>query len=637
MSPLTAHVEPFNFTSGVILGVPFVTIGINVQTAATFYANSFLFTPLPNNSYVSLDIPYCNTNITYTCVNRIIFGIRKLGACTLLMDRDLSNGDPVAGRLFIYPNPDPPCNGDATVTFLDVTLVPAINGSLYSYDIEGISTGILKSETAAIFEYRNGECPYSDGALADVSEGQWVCDSMTLQCASPRPVNTDIITPAPLYARYRCLGSPAGGGPNSLYQVISPSYPPTGIETEFDITWFSNISNSFIPLSNYTSELIKPGIIRQFIVFNPNIYYTVFTAFGGFNYTNNGTATMFPLPFIYLPQIQCICNFSMVCIDGVVDLDENGTLFYPNNQFPIALANTSTPIVRRGDEALLQDAGSNDPDMYPQQNITYLWIQGQSIDNINISIVDDTSPNASFTTYPFLDGTYTMVLVVSDGQDLNFTDVNVTAVDIFPTCNGTLQVTEFENTTVYLNASLSFDPGNVTLNVTWIEISGFPVDLINSTELVASFFANQSGIYIFQANATNGLKNCTFQVIVTVMAAPMPPLNDTNTSLPPVVIPPNRTLPPADVNFTDIPVVSDAPIAVTEPPSTFVPTPTGSPPFFPPIPGPPSVGYLIAAWMIMAFFLGLGLILILWAWMEYTPEDNHYILKNPYIIRKFLG
>src|ERR1041385_1334203 len=188
LPPVFPIQSPFNFTSGVLLGVPYVTIGINVQAAALIYANGFSYSPLPNNSYVSLDIPYCWSNITYSCVNRIIYGITKTNPnCTLLLDRDISQGSPNAGRLFIYPNTDPPCDGNALVTFYNTLLVPAASNSLYSYDIEGIGDGILKTETNAIFTYRNAYCDYSDGNVSDaLIQKQFMCLDSTLQCAIPR-------------------------------------------------------------------------------------------------------------------------------------------------------------------------------------------------------------------------------------------------------------------------------------------------------------------------------------------------------------------------------------------------------------------------------------------------------------------
>lgn len=628
MSPNVTYEKVYNFT----LGVGFVTIGINIQQAASNYQNATpsLSNKIPVNSYATLDIPYCYSNITFSCVDRIIYGITKTGSCTLLLDRDTTLTD-IAGRLFVYPNRSPPCNGNALVTFYNTTIIPSNNGSLYSYDIGGIvSNNSLKSELLAISTYRSSSCPYSDGNINDtLTEVQWTCLDQQLVCL-PR-VNTNVIYPSILQAKYKCNGNPISSQIQSVYQVINTGIP-IPIEEEFDIQFFSNSSNILISGSVYQRQLIKPMIIRQYTVSWLNINYTVQTAFGGYNFTSSVPSNI-AIPDELLSSIPCVCNFSINCINNIMDQSENGTTFFPNNIFPIAIAATSTPKVRRGDIAFLMDGGSYDPDNYPF-NLTLQWVPYPN-QNVSFFISNSSSfINASFQTDSTYEGNYTIILFVSDGEDYNYTLINITAVSPFPTCNTTeTQIFGQLNTTIYLNGSNSFDgiTPNENLTTFWTQLTGYPVTINNSTSLVANFQTNYSGTYIFILNVYNGLKNCTYNLIVNVQPPTRSPVPDNGTSLPPRPFPDNRTLPPLYPNFSDSPQFTNPPFFNTpNPSSNITPIPTGSPPFFPTVP-PPTRAQEIGAWVFAGILIGLGMILFAWAIIDMNEIDYYYIKVNKYV------
>ena len=636
LPPATPTEQVINFTSGVLLGVPFVTLGINVQQAATNYANAAGFTPLPNNSYFSIDLPFCWTNITYTCVDRIIYGITHLSNCTL-KDRDTSFGSNTAGRLFIYPDPNPPCSGTASVTIYNVTL-GITNTSNATYDIQGIFNGILKTESEAIFEYRNDACDYSNGTASDISfMNQFTCLYYELQCADPRPVNDVIITPVNLTYGFRCVGPVVGtGNSNSIVRVINHNESIGGIETEFDLSFVSTLTGD--PLfTTYPRQLIKPQIIRQFEVGTIFTNYEINSTYGGYN----GTITpisLFPIADKYLPQIPCVCNLTIFCdTDGNIDLSSDGTLFYINNTIPVAICNTSTPFVRQGFDAFLNDDGSYDPDVSPF-NLTYYWIEGLGPNNVNITIVNPTDlVNVTFTTFLYVLGTYEIVELVGDGQDVNSSVCNITAVTSTPFCDisGGSQIFGNVNETIYLNASLSQDALNATLVGFWIQISGFPVFIENNDTIIANFTPTISGTYLFQVNITNGLENCTFQLLVQVNPTTFAPINDPNGTLPPFEIPPNRTVPPIDINETDIPFVSDPPLSFAPANGSVTPVPTGPTPVFPPFPGDNTTWHMILFWVLFAIFLGLWLLLLLWMFMEKNDDESRFVIPNKYITIKY--
>jgi len=424
MSPLTPLQQVYNFTTG----AGFVTIGINVQKVATDYANSFSHTPLPNNSYVSLDIPWCYTDIQFSCVNRIIYGITKTGSCTMLLDRDTTFGNSIAGRVFIYPDPDPPCLGSASITFFGTVLTPLSNTSNYTFDIQGIATGVLKSESEAIFAYRNANCTYSNGTTADDSStDQFVCLDYQLVCPS-RPVNNDIIAPVNLTYGYRCIGEiPGIGNAGSVVRVISENKTTDGIESEFDLSFVSTIDGSTL-FTTYPRQLIFPLTIRQFDVQTIFDNYLINGTNGGYN-ASLQVISLFPVPNQFLPFLPCVCNLTIFCDSSMnADFSDTGTQFFVNNSIPVAISNCSTPFVRQGDDSFFNDDGSFDPDDRPY-NLTVFWVQGSGPDNVNVTIVNPTDKiNVTVETFQYVLGTYQIVEIVSDGQDLNVSVSNTTAV-----------------------------------------------------------------------------------------------------------------------------------------------------------------------------------------------------------------
>jgi hypothetical protein len=357
--------------------------------------------------------------------------------------------------------------------------------------------------------------------------------------------------------------------------------------------------------------------------------YNISAAFGTYNKSSEALSIP-PIPPQYLSRIPCICNFSVVCNGSIIDVSPQGTIFYINNTIPIAISNTSTPLVRQGDFALLNNDDSYDPDMFPR-NISGYWFLGKGIDDINITMLNPQARNnATFQTFNYTSGTYEMVSIVSDGQDLNASFTNVTSVSPFPNCDAKPQIFGEINQTVYLNASLSSDALNVTLQAFWLELTGFSVNITNNDTLLANFTPIFSGTYIFVVNISNGLRNCTYQQIVIINPSTFSPLTD-NSTLPPTQVPDNRTLTPIDQNQTNIPFVTEPPFNFPPPNVTFTPSPTGNVPVFPIVPEPSTLERYIF-WILFSVFLGLSLLLLFWSCIEQDDEKQLYIIKNRYIV-----
>ena len=169
----TTQKEVVIFTEGTIdhdgniitAEVPFVTASLEFQEQARNYLTDFFGNDTLANqkfgSYVSIDIPWCTINVTVTCATRQIFGLRKTGTCTDLVDRDQPVlVSEVAGRIFIYPDQSSPCNGTATVTFTNTILEVGNVIGEYTYDIDGIFNNNSKTEPVAISTYKGAACPF---------------------------------------------------------------------------------------------------------------------------------------------------------------------------------------------------------------------------------------------------------------------------------------------------------------------------------------------------------------------------------------------------------------------------------------------------------------------------------------------
>lgn len=662
-------------TSGVLLGVPFVTLSLNFQTVSLIYQSQPGVTaPTPVVSFISLDLPYCYTDIEVSCATRDIFGIERIGSpspqCPL-DDRDPSFGSSTAGRLFIYPDQsNVSCLNTSTITIYNVTFNPLINGSFYTYDVFGLRTGNLTNEDLSISRYRSEACNNTDGNVTNSSSiNQFECTAATLQCANARPVDNVTIVPTTLTIQYQCFGLTVvtgGSSAFSVYSVLNDNAPVDDIETDFDLTFIE--SPSGIPIvgiilngtglnsTNYLRQLIKPAIIRQYLIPYPTLNYYANLTTGAVNpllnmVTNFPSITEYVIPDTAVIQIPCICNFSIYCFnDGSINDDEAGSPYYFNNTPPVAIGGTLTPVVPFNSTVDLRDMGSFDPDNFPLPFITYYWIP------IALYVLDTTTNlytlqtttffinntnvlftgNASFTSQTFQNSIYAVALIVSDGQNQNISYVNISSIDSQPSINQkdqniTINCPFVQGVLIYLNATDSLNPFNQTLNVSWTQVSGYFVQILNNDTLLASFNATLAGVYIFSVNITTNTSSSNGAFNVRVLRGTCPPIPDDSTNAP-TTLPSNHTNPPNFTNVPTLPVFTEPPFTPA-PTSPFVPpVPVIYPPLFPPMPdGIDTSGQRIGVWALIAIIIGFCIFTILWVLLIKLFPDNYvYVTFNPY-------
>jgi hypothetical protein len=157
----------------------------------------------------------------------------------------------------------------------------------------------------------------------------------------------------------------------------------------------------------------------------------------------------------------------------------------PSNVFPEVDAN-APPIVNQGEIVSLNGTGTYDPD---SNQLQYAWSQDSGIP---VSINDDDQPVAHFTA-PTVSQNSILVfnLLVEDANGAigkNTTSVTVQATSK-PHANAGADQTVDEGEWVTLDGEDSYDPNGDELDYSWTQTSGQGVDLQDSIDPQAHFWA----------------------------------------------------------------------------------------------------------------------------------------------------
>jgi hypothetical protein len=622
--------EVVNFTTGSVNGTSFVTASLEFQKQSRNYLIDFFGNDTAANlqfsSYISIDKPWCATDITITCAVRKIYGLRKTGSCTALIDRDKAppSSDEVAGRIFIYPDQSPPCNGTATVTFFNTTLLLDIIGE-YTYDIDGLVNNNSKTESVAISTYKGASCPFSDGSPLDaLSQTQFRCLERRIGCSISRPNSNSSISIAPIVLpRTRCIGDVLGNDniPEVVWQIYSLE-PPDGLESEFDIRFRENPAAPIA--ANFDGELIRPSTRRQFIAPFEDLNHILQGAFATLEYNDFPAVLDVVNPGI--PPIPCICGFSIDCDEfGEIDLTTVDAPINPNNQIPIAQPQPGG-MTTLGGIFTFDASASFDPDDGPEP-LSFLWLQVSGPSVITIPNPMDEITNVTFSE--FVDGLYLFALYVSDGQNIAANTFTVRVENGLPVADAGPYQQVLVNTTVTLNGTGSFDPDGLPqpLTYNWTQFIGFSVNITDPTSPIASFFPTNLGLYMFRLTVSDGessRSDLTTISVVDILDIPIPPV-------PPPTPPTTGAMPPPRVPPAPIPVLPVPPLEEPFPdlppiPEPGVPPPVNDtfPPLFPELP-PPTTTELIIIGVVFA-------VLCLFAWFfcylilyTYAYEEIAYL------------
>ncbi len=623
----------------------------NLYQATTPSLSNLTRTQIP---YISLDYPWCVDSLELVCGAQIVRNAPKTALCDII-DYDV-DGELNAGRLLItrgdtllIEGGDGRCGfGNVIIRmFGDINILPFGTTGIYTYSSVGLPYESRNlTSTQAIIDYQRSLCRevYNSSAI-QLSPGQTqhVCGGPKIGCNTvPRPfINTDNLTPFPTYA---CRGVLSPGGPVQMVWFVTAlaQRGDPGQITFFGIN-FCNATDAACLATPLTENLpIRAGTRTQ--VFSN---YTDFKSVQVFRFENKTSFTRPIYPFAvtdpFIRDIPCICGLSMDCTaDGLIDLRTISKQLKPNNRVPVV--NATTPVfVLVGQQSVKLDAcASFDPDNAPN-TLTYYWKQYNASNTPFIVIIgaDTCSPTIAAN---FLQGTYTFIVYVSDGQQVVFGLVNVTAeldiirviiqptpdiqwrrISVCPSPPG--QLPDISLATP-LNGSASFSANpNVTLTYKWTQTAGSNITVpfecdpasvdyfnveafFNTDQPIAYVVFPALGLYCFRLTISDGGVSPTrFQETCISVESKFnrpnstqnnytdypdaPSFNTSNGSVPTVSFQPTPQPPTNDLTRSPSPPSATVP----SPPPTAPYAPPAQP-IFPQLPPPSSIELAL---LFMAF------------------------------------
>ena len=204
--------------------------------------------------------------------------------------------------------------------------------------------------------------------------------------------------------------------------------------------------------------------------------------------------------------------------------------------------------VKEGSTATLHGSNSYDPD---GDALTFLWTQ---VSGPTVVLSDPNSPNPTFTAPSVapIGTTLTFQLIVSDGLDQAFANVDVSVVNVNhpPVANAGMDQTKNEASVVTLDGTQSYDPDGDALMFAWTQVSGPTVVLSDSSSSAPSFTAPLVSVggetLVFRLTVDDGLGGVSSdEVSVRVLHVAAPP----NCALakPVTLWPPNHKMVPVAV------------------------------------------------------------------------------------------
>lgn len=625
---LTPVQQAVTFTSGVNLGVPYVTMNMAFQETARFYANLLPNTTLANqsfSSFISVDLPWCTTDIDFQCCDSATLGTSKT-QCTTISDFDQGGSSVVAGRFFLYLNQSTSCKANISVTFSNTTLIASQNQTV-TYDVLGLRDHLLLAPRAVARQvYRTSTCLFSNGDPADVvTQNQFVCIEPQIGCNATRENGLASLEIIPIPS-FKCIGqlSPNASVTEVLW-IVANQQPNYGIEGSFGITFTNNIALA-APIeiayqASGESYILLPTTSRQFSSGYPNFDHWALLLYQGRWNSYRPLYAFSNDPKI--AAVPCVCDFSMVCdVNGSADLISMATsVIRLNNQLPICQPGPALFLAYASPNFTLNATGSYDPDNLPSP-LTVRWAIYSTPYDPNPPPFNITDPNAFLNTVDSSNltiGSYVFILWVSDLQSQVGCLWNVTIL-----ANQVFAITELDRVDVfsfyagnmvnhscamfppepYLTVNGSYSYGTVPtapLYFFWEQIGGDPLSFLcdsfgfrstrgifNTTQPILVFVPPGPGLYVFRLTVTDNVTNSSIVTSVTVVPdfgnpqgtitpitnfTPVPIRNLTQPTRPILNFSNASTAPFA----TFAPIAPPPPINITVPPAlTVLPPITGS-------------------------------------------------------------
>ena len=611
---VTPVLGAINLTQGNVGAINYVTASIDIQGVARYYASLLPNTTGVNYTWdvdVTMDIPWCVSELLFECCDNISTGTAKSSNCTTISDFDAGGSNPVAGRFYIFINQTSPCNGRPRITFYNTTINSANNGT-WTYEAIGIRDQFRMNYQQARVNYRNSKCVFTDGDPSDmVDQNIFVCTMPEIACNGTRQGGLPSLEVIPL-PMFQCIGQTEPNGTTKVIIGVNNIQPPAGIQGYFSIVftqfletaaWYEadlrNILNQRITIANTR---------RQFAAdFDDLDFYTLL------RYQGRTTNYKPVYPFSRDPKLMavpCECDFSMDCLQpGTADITSDATFQLSlNNAVPVCGAGAPL-VISLGTPNFTLNAtiGTFDPDNGPGPLGVYWGIYstpyGPGPPPFNI-----TNPRLfeiTINSTNLISGNYIFILWASDVQVVVPCTWNVTILSnqvfavISPGYYYT-QVFDFysgaevgHSCAIYppspyltLNGSLTYATvPSTNISYYWIQSNGPPLvyscddigffptrAFFNTSQPFAHFVPWTVGEYCFQLIAGDGIYNSTpAQICITVQ----PNFGQPNSTYTPIVnytYPPLRNLTENGTQNITFPPSTPAPF---EPFAPVAPPPTG--------------------------------------------------------------
>ncbi|MGA1824073.1 MAG: PKD domain-containing protein, partial [bacterium] len=224
----------------------------------------------------------------------------------------------------------------------------------------------------------------------------------------------------------------------------------------------------------------------------------------------------------FIPDIKGSYEIHLNVSDGEAECSLNITVIAINRS-PLCDAGPDQDNIIPESVVALDASLSHDPD---GDQLTYTWSFNEKPVNSNTSLSNTSAVNPTFIAD--VKGTYILLLTVSDGEKNCSNEVTVTAINRSPVCDaGPDQDNIIPESTVALDASLSYDPDGDPITYTW-SFSEKPADSTTSLSdpslVKPTFIADIKGTYRLLLTLSDGEKDCSDEVTVT--ATNRPPVCD---------------------------------------------------------------------------------------------------------------
>jgi len=211
-------------------------------------------------------------------------------------------------------------------------------------------------------------------------------------------------------------------------------------------------------------------------------------------------------------EIQLVVN------DGQVDSAPDTVVVTVENRPPLADAGPDQAVFL-GDVVTLDGTGSSDPDDDP---LTYFWEFINGPTGSEVSLSGQTTANPTFT--PDMKGTYTIELVVSDGEATDSDTVVVTVMNRPPVADAGDDQETVLDTPVTLDGSGSSDPDSDPLTFDWSILSaptGSTASLTGADTVSPTLTPDAKGVYEIELVVNDGeVDSAPDTMVVTVLNRP---------------------------------------------------------------------------------------------------------------------